>query len=255
MGPDIAYGRQRIAPGDPLTETTPLPDEALLPGWRNAARDYYVGMEATGAALMRAIARGLVLPEGIFDAAFRQGISTLRLIRYPVRTEDSFGNTEANLWTEHDGERRYLLGAAHADSGFVTLLAQDGVEGLQAKSRDGTWVSVPPQEGTLAVNFGKLLARWTGGRIRATIHRVVGSSKARFSVPFFYEPAVDSVIEPLEDIDAEPFEPFSYGDHLWDVTTRFVEQRGIAHLRTPRGVAQAGRSAGGNSCKERSATP
>ena len=34
---------------------------------------------------MRSLARGLGLDEAIFDAAFRDGISTLRLIRYPLR--------------------------------------------------------------------------------------------------------------------------------------------------------------------------
>ena len=42
-------------------------------------------MEAVGLALMRSIARGLHLPETIFDASFEGGISTLRLIRYPLR--------------------------------------------------------------------------------------------------------------------------------------------------------------------------
>ena len=42
-------------------------------------------MEVVGNALMRSIARGLGLPETIFDADFEGGISTLRLIRYPLR--------------------------------------------------------------------------------------------------------------------------------------------------------------------------
>ena len=130
---------------------------------------------------------------------------------------------------------RYLLGAPHVDSGFLTLLAQDGVEGLQARTRDGAWITVPPEEGTLAVNYGKVLERWTGGRIRATEHRVVGAGRERLSIPFFYEPDPDFEIAPLAGLDAEPFEPFLYGDHLWAATTRFVEQQGIAHLREPRG--------------------
>jgi isopenicillin N synthase-like dioxygenase len=82
------------------------------------------------------------------------------------------------------------------DSGFVTLLAQDGVAGLQARAADGSWLDVPPREGTLAVNFGKLLESWTGGRIRATEHRVLGSAQERRSIPFFYEPRADAVIAP-----------------------------------------------------------
>ncbi len=224
IGPDLVRP-VRHDPADPLTEPTPLPDEADLPGWRETAAGYYRDMETTGAVLMQAVARGLGLPESVFDAAFRNGISTLRFIRYPVRDV-------AALDPSHRVGSGYMLGAPHADSGFVTLLAQDGVAGLEVEDRDGNWIGVSPTEGTLVVNFGKLLERWTGGRVRATKHRVVGSGAERFSIPFFYEPAVDAVIAPLGL--GEDFAPVTYGDHLWEATTKFIEQRGISHLRKPR---------------------
>jgi len=232
MGPDVVCP-ERVRPGDPLTEQTPLPAETVLPGWRDAVSHYYRAMEATGAVLMRAIARGLGIDEHEFDRGFAAGISTLRLAHYPVRGPESLGDMPREQAMTEDG--RYLLGAPHVDSGFLTLLAQDGVEGLQARTRDGAWITVPPEEGTLAVNYGKVLERWTGGRIRATEHRVVGAGRERLSIPFFYEPDPDFEIAPLAGLDAEPFEPFLYGDHLWAATTRFVEQQGIAHLREPRG--------------------
>lgn len=236
LGPDIAHGADRVVLGDPLTEATPLPSGHELPGWHGAVSDYYRHMEATGRALMRCIARGLQLEETIFDEAFVRGISTLRLLHYPVRSPESFHGATEQTHVMHNGQEHYLLARGHVDSGFVTLLAQDGVQGLQARVRDGSWLTVPPVEGTLAVNFGKLLARWTGGRIRATLHRVIGNNQQRYSIPFFYEPSVDTVIAPLPIAGIEPFEPVTYGDHLWEATTRFVEQKGIAHLRQPRGV-------------------
>ncbi len=240
MGPDVAHPASRADDGDPLCEPTPLPDESVLPGWRSAVAAYYVGMEKLGRTLMSSIARGLGLPESQFDAAFVGGISTLRLIHYPVRPQDSFEGADPDkAWVEHEGRRRSVSGGAHVDSGFVTLLAQDGVEGLQAKLGDGRWIDVPPVDGTLAVNFGKLLDRWTGGRIRATEHRVLGPGRTRHSIPFFYEPAVDAVISPLPLPDAESFAPFSYGDHLWDAMVKFVEFRALDGMRRPRGVGKA----------------
>jgi len=82
----------------------------------------------------------------------------------------------------------------------------------------------------------KVLERWTGGRIRATEHRVLGSGRERFSIPFFYEPRPDAVIAPLPLAGVENFAPFLYGDHLWAATTKFVEFRGLEHLRPPRGA-------------------
>lgn len=129
-----------------------------------------------------------------------------------------------------------ISATSHAtlDSGFVTLLAQDGVEGLQARMRNGIWTDVPPREGALAVNFGRVLERWTGGRILATEHRVLAAGRERFSIPFFYEPRADAEIAPLPLAGVEKFEPFLYGDHLWAATTRFVEFHGLDHLRRPR---------------------
>lgn len=240
MGPDIAYGASVVDAGDPLREQTPLPSEDSLPGWRAAAAAYYRALELTGQMLMRAIARGLGLAETHFDAAFVGGVSTFRLIHYPMRSAAALAKMEdPKFWVEHDGKRAYLTGAPHADSGLVTLLAQDGVSGLQAQMRSGDWVDVPPMERTLVVNFGRLLERWTGGRIKATIHRVIGHGQERYSIPFFYEPHVDAVIAPLPGVAAGDFAPFLYGDHVWASTTKFVEFHGMEPLRPMRGIPVA----------------
>jgi isopenicillin N synthase-like dioxygenase len=236
LGPDIAHGAALVHKGDPLREATPLPPEHALPGWRDAAARYFIAMESVAEVLMHALARGLGLPEAAFDRTFAGGISTLRLIRYPVRSPDSMvGIPEDRLWVAHPGGRRYMLGREHVDSGLMTLLAQDGTPGLQARAADGSWIDVPPEEGTLAVNFGKLLERWTGGRIRATEHRVLGHGAERFSIPFFYDARADALIEPLLLPGAEPFAPFYFGDYLWATMTGFVEFQGLEGLRRPQG--------------------
>jgi len=234
IGADVAYGSGVVHRGDPLREQTPLPPDDLLPGWRESAANYYRGMERVCQTLMRSIARALVLEEQFFDAAFDKGLSTLRLIRYPVRTDlDMAARADPTLWVVRTGVRCYVTGAPHVDSGFLTLLAQDGVPGLQARHRDGRWIDVPPVEGTLAVNFGKVLDRWSGGRIRATEHRVIGSGQERFSIPFFYEARADAEIRPLPIDAATAFQPFFFGDYLWSTITKFVEFRGLEGVRKP----------------------
>ena len=234
LGPDVAHGPAVLRRGDPLCEPTPLPAPNALPGWRESVARYYLAMERAGAALMQSVARALKIPGGYFDDFFRNGISTLRLIRYPLRGDlHEAGQRHADLWVTRHGERSYIMGTPHVDSGFLTLLAQDEVGGLQAHHRNGDWIDVPPIEGTLAVNFGKVLERWCDGRIKATEHRVLGSGRIRMSIPFFYEARVDARIEPLPVEGAVSFEPFLYGDHLWSTTTRFVEFQGMEELRTP----------------------
>jgi len=84
-----------------------------------------------------------------------------------------------------------------------------------------------------AVNFGEVLERWSGGRIRATRHRVIGSGSERRSIPFFYEARADAEIRPLPTQPVDSFAPFYYGDHLWRSTTKFVEFQGMEPLRRP----------------------
>ena len=59
-----------------------------------AAAAYHRAMEKLGRTLLHALARGLGLPETAFDAAFADGVSTLRLIRYPERPTASFHDNE-----------------------------------------------------------------------------------------------------------------------------------------------------------------
>jgi isopenicillin N synthase-like dioxygenase len=216
IGVDVVYP-DCVDPTDPLREATPLPREECLPGWRTEVAAYYRAMEHVCQALMRSIARSLALQEHYFDEAFSRGLSTLRLLRYPVRQEAERG----------------IVGAPHTDSGFVTLLAQDQAGGLQARSRDGHWLDVPPREDALALNFGQVLERWSAGRIKATEHRVLRAGAERYSIPFFYEARSDALIRPLPMDDPSSFAAFLYGDFLWKRITGFVEFRGMEGMRSP----------------------
>ena len=235
IGGDVVHGPDITVPGDPLREPSVLPEDERLPGWRAHVAAYYCSMERVAQALMHSLARSLGLPQDYFDDSFRQGLSTLRLIRYPPRSAGELAAVaDPGVWVDAHPTRRYLVGAPHTDSGFITLLAQDGAGGLQARSRDGNWIDVPPLEGTLVVNFGQVLERWTAGRIRATEHRVLGVGVERHSLPFFYEARADALIAPLPIDPPNRFAPFQYGDFLWKRMTSFIEFRGMESGRTTR---------------------
>src|SRR3546814_1373078 len=93
-----------------------------------------------------------------------------------------------------------LFGAApHADAGFLTLLPQAAVPGLEIATQSGKWIPAPVRPGEILVNGGRLLARFSNGRFLATPHRVVASlPRDRYSIPLFYNPNFDTVIEPLD---------------------------------------------------------
>jgi hypothetical protein len=74
-------------------------------------------------------------------------------------------------------------------------LFQDDRGGLQVRSPEGTFVDATPIEGTVVVNAGDLLARWSNDTIKSTIHRVVEpptkSNKypARYSIAYVHHVA------------------------------------------------------------------
>jgi len=230
IGPDVTDPARAGDGSDPLTEPTPLPS---LAGWRVAAATYYAAMEALGGALVAGLLRGLGADPAPATALFENSISTLRMLHYPARPaalmpdERRVDTAAGTLWA---------MTKAHTDSGFVTLLWQDGTGGLQAEGPGGVWIDVPPAPGGLVVNFGQMLNDWTGGRIRATPHRVLGGLAERFSVPFFFEPAVDAVIEPL--FPEQGGESFVYGDFLWSRMVQFTNFHGV--VRQPSGARKAG---------------
>lgn len=236
IGPDIVRPLPEDGHGDLLYEPTPLPDLALLPdGWLDTARSYYLGMEDIGHRILASLSRSLGIDEHILRDAFDDGISTLRLLNYPKRPADQPAPQDVpERFVEFNGQRVEQVARAHVDSGLLTVLAQCGVDGLQARNSNGDWIDVPPRDDGSAINFGGLLERWSGRRVKATAHRVIGLGHERFSVPFFFEPRPSTRIEPLPIPGIRPFASFLYGDHLWATTTKFPENFGLAELRPAR---------------------
>jgi isopenicillin N synthase-like dioxygenase len=235
IGPDCTRALPQLTTPDLLYEPSVFPAEAEMPEWRTHVSDFYRAMESIGSALLASLSRSLGISETIFANAFHDGISTLRLLRYPARPVPE-GALSAGLLGSSGfvakGHRNYeIVCGAHVDTGLVTLLADCEVPGLQAQSRSGEWVDVAIPAGGFAVNFGGLLSRWTGKQIRATRHRVLSAGPERYSIPFFFEPRPDTLIAPLPIPGAEAFKPFLFGDYLWDTTTRFPENYGLGHLR------------------------
>lgn len=233
IGPDIVRDLPAGQADDLLYEPTPLPDAVLLPeGWRDTAAEYYLGAEKVGQHLLASLSRSLGIDESIFANAFDDGISTLRLLHYPKR-EKTISDGSAR-YVEHLGNSYETVAGAHVDSGLLTVLATCGVGGLQARDSNSNWIDVPVIDDSFAINFGGLLERWTGGRIKATLHRVLGQGEHRYSIPFFFEPRPSTEIAPLPIDGIKPFAPFLYGDHLWATTTKFPENFGLGHLRPAR---------------------
>jgi isopenicillin N synthase-like dioxygenase len=107
----------------------------------------------------------------------------------------------------------------HTDYGFLTLLAQDEAGGLEMQTNTGDWIAVPPRPGTFVLNIGDALARWTNDSFQSTAHRVQNpsSSRSRYSVAYFFDPNLTTVIESLPRFTRDrpsAYEPVRYGDYF-----------------------------------------
>jgi len=154
-----------------------------MPEFRSVIEGYYVRACAVARDLLRGIAGAIGADEGYFDARFDRPMALLRGNYYPPRPG----------WA---GARDFGIGA-HTDYGCVTLLATDGVPGLEVQGRDGAWHGVTAEPGRFVVNFGEMLEMWTTGRVRATPHRVIGSARERISIPLFFNPNHDANVAPM----------------------------------------------------------
>lgn len=143
---------------------------------------------------MRAIAVGMGIDEAYFDPYTDGGDNTLRLLHYPSVPKSVF--TKNNM---------QVRAGEHTDYGSITLLFQDDRGGLQVKSPDGTFVNATPIPGTVVVNAGDLLARWSNDTIKSSLHRVVEPPApadgdvhpARYSIAYFCNPNFEKHIEAI----------------------------------------------------------
>ncbi|XP_045793016.1 1-aminocyclopropane-1-carboxylate oxidase homolog 1-like isoform X2 [Trifolium pratense] len=91
-------------------------------------------------------------------------------------------------------EPELTMGATkHTDAGFMTLVLQDQLGGLQILHED-KWVNVPPVHGALVVNMGDLLQLITNDRFVSVYHRVLSQNIGpRISVASFFVNSPDSI--------------------------------------------------------------
>lgn len=194
--PDVRAGKALMGPNI-------WPDG--VPNMRRALYGYFEETEKCGHLLLRALAVALDLPESYFTERFGKPLARGAVLHYPPQPP-----------TDPDGQ---FGTSAHTDYGGLTLLWQDGNGGLEVLNRDGDWVAAPPIPGTLVINVGDLLSRWTNDVFASNPHRVVNrSGNERYSMPVFFDPDYDTVIETLEScIDSDHpsgYAPTTCGDYI-----------------------------------------
>ncbi|KJZ72148.1 hypothetical protein HIM_08413 [Hirsutella minnesotensis 3608] len=193
QAPDLKESFEIGRESDPAHRNHWPADEGGLRGFRSDMNAFFDSCQALHRDLMRAIALGMGIDEDYFAPYVSAADNTLRLLHYP--------EVKADVFRVNPGQVR---AGEHSDYGSVTLLFQDNRGGLQVQSPNGQFVDATPIEGTIVVNAGDLLARWSNDTIKSTIHRVVEPPRKegkeyppRYSIAYFCNPNFDSFIETL----------------------------------------------------------
>ena len=230
---------QQRSSGDTESKHHRLPPYPLLhginqwpshpPGFLSVYEDYISRMLHLGTAVVRAMGYALALPDpDVFVKATRNSFWVMRAIGYPPLPPPSSASSDSpspsvpspsSTTTTTTSADTGISCGAHTDYGCLTLLLADSTPGalqVQSRSNPSEWINADPVDGAFVVNIGDMMERWTGGKWKSTMHRVVHRGPdMRVSVPFFFEPDWDARVRCLlEEGDGGKGEEVVYGEHL-----------------------------------------
>jgi isopenicillin N synthase-like dioxygenase len=200
LGFPVASDDPEVLAGTPLYAPNLYPD---IPGFRETIEAYYWETFRLGMKILEGFALDLGKPEEFFTRHFTKPVADMVVNHY-------LGVAGLHISDQASGP--------HTDHGIVTILWQDSLGGLEVMGKDGAWLPVPPLRGSYVINIGELMKRWTNGRFKATVHRVVHlQDKSRYSMPLFCNPNFRTIVDPRDlgvaDDDAL-YPPIQSGEFL-----------------------------------------
>lgn len=173
--------------------------------------------------ILRAYALAIQQPEDFFaqhagPVATEQTMSALRVLHYPA----------------HDEDAKEMKCSPHTDFGLATLLFQDQTGGLQLWNRNTkAWEPITPIPGTMVVNTGNLMQRWTNDLFFSSLHRVMPNpddSKTRMSIVFFGTANVGTICDPKDMAKEMHYEPIDAAAFYKDLVDEAYKEEGNVQL-------------------------
>ncbi|PSN66253.1 Clavaminate synthase-like protein [Corynespora cassiicola Philippines] len=201
-----------------LAEPNVWPEKESFNG-REQLEQLHDELQDFSSKLLSLLASSLGKDGDAFSPWLKDSLSTLRLLHYPSVPQARAPSA---------GEDVKLSCTPHTDSGILTLLHQDPTGGLEVLNAAGDWVPAPYVPHSIVVNVGDLMAKVSGGRFTATMHRVrtpqktspePGTPFGRFSIPFFFEPGERCLVAPVDGVE----ESVVYGEHVRKKMSTWVE--------------------------------
>ncbi|CAN1141232.1 Gibberellin 2-beta-dioxygenase [Linum perenne] len=210
----FGYGNKRIGPnGDIgwieylLLHSNPQLNSLapLFPqNFRSAVKEYVAAVKKMTMEVLEAMAKGVgIEPRNALSRLVddESSDSCLRLNHYPPCPE------------------------------IISVLRSNNTTGLQISLKDGTWVSVPPDDSSFFVIVGDSLQVMTNGRFRSVKHRVITDpTKSRVSMIYFAGPPLSEKIGAIESV-MEAGEESKYKEFTWSEYKQSAYKSRLADYR------------------------
>ncbi|KAM0834596.1 hypothetical protein ACQ4PT_063493 [Festuca glaucescens] len=117
-----------------------------------------------------------------------------------LNLESCFQILVGNNYPPYAGSDRVMGISAHSDHGLLTLLFQNGVDGLEV-NHNGQWLLAKPLPGSLFIITGDQLEIVSNGRYKAVVHRaLVRGEQTRMSFVSMIGPCLDAIVEPVPEL-------------------------------------------------------
>ncbi|XP_024995539.1 probable 2-oxoglutarate-dependent dioxygenase ANS [Cynara cardunculus var. scolymus] len=166
------------------------------PNYREVIAEYSDQMKVLAEKLLGLISTSLGLSSSFIEEAMGELYQNITISYYP-----SCPQPELTLGLQ-----------SHSDMGFITLLIQDKVAGLQV-SKDGEWVTVDPVSHAILVILGDQTEIITNGIYKSSQHRAItNANRARLSVATFHDPAKTMSVSPA--FKPPRYRQVIYGDYV-----------------------------------------
>lgn len=180
--------------GDPVADAYWFPDNVWpdeVPALRAVQSEYLAQMRNLADELLTICALALGQQRDFFTRHTEATTFTMNINWYPPLTR---------VGPPQQGQFRI---GPHTDFGTVTILDREpGTGGLQVWTEQDGWEDAPFVPGSLTINTGDLLARWSGLRWKSNRHRVLAPQESSpdedlMSLIYFYEADHDTAVTPL----------------------------------------------------------
>ncbi|KAM0952587.1 putative thebaine 6-O-demethylase [Dioscorea sansibarensis] len=155
-------------------------------GFRNTLFEYAAYTREMGKQLLKAIWEGLELKTEDIEVA--------------LNLNSCFQIIIGNYYPPCPQPELALGLPPHSDHGLLTMVLQNGINGLQVK-HNGKWHHVKPLPNSLLVNTGDHMEIVSNGRYKSVLHRAeVNGKSTRMSIATVIGPSLEAIVAPVPQL-------------------------------------------------------